>query len=166
MPKHPSVIHDVSQGNMSQAEKEFLEFLDPSAVISDEGHCFSRSSTQWTSAKPDQKPALVLLPSSTKDVSSIMRICSKRRIPVTGYAGGTNLPGALVSTRGGVCVDFKRMNNVISIHKDDMDAVVQPAVGWKELNDHLASEDLFFPPDPSPDAKIGGMVHEVYNDMS
>jgi D-lactate dehydrogenase (cytochrome) len=35
---------------------------------------------------------------------------------------------------------------------------VQPALGWEELNEQLAKEGLFFPPDPGPGAMIGGMV--------
>ncbi|KAL9617811.1 MAG: hypothetical protein Q9160_007416 [Pyrenula sp. 1 TL-2023] len=50
------------------------------------------------------------------------------------------------------------MNKIVALHKEDLDVVVQPAVGWKELNEHLAPQGLFFPPDPSPDAKIGGMI--------
>ncbi|KAJ4227877.1 D-lactate ferricytochrome c oxidoreductase [Fusarium falciforme] len=42
---------------------------------------------------------------------------------------------------------------------EDLDVVVQPAVGWQELNDQLAQDNLFPPaPDPGPGAMIGGMV--------
>lgn len=44
------------------------------------------------------------------------------------------------------------------VHEDDMDVVVQPGVGWVELNHHLEEKGLFFPVDPAPGAKIGGMV--------
>ena len=46
----------------------------------------------------------------------------------------------------------------MKLHKDDLDVVVQPAVGWELLNEELAKEGLFFPPDPGPGAMIGGMV--------
>lgn len=87
-----------------------------------------------------------------------MKVCHKRRIPVTGYSGGTSLEGHFEPTQGGVCVDFARMDKVLALHKDDMDVVVQPAVGWQDLNEQLADENLFFPPDPGPGAMIGGMV--------
>ncbi|KAI9659527.1 MAG: hypothetical protein M1821_001786 [Bathelium mastoideum] len=50
------------------------------------------------------------------------------------------------------------MNNIGVLHEDDMDITVQPAVGWQELNVFLSDKGLFFPPDPAPGAKIGGMI--------
>jgi D-lactate dehydrogenase (cytochrome) len=50
------------------------------------------------------------------------------------------------------------MDKIVELHKDDLDVVVQPAVGWEGLNAELAEHGLFFPPDPGPGAMIGGMV--------
>ncbi len=69
------------------------------------------------------------------------------------------MPGALAATRGGICIDFNRMNKILAVHQEDMDVVVQPAVGWEDLNVRLGEHNLFFPPDPAPGAKIGGMVN-------
>jgi D-lactate dehydrogenase (cytochrome) len=109
-------------------------------------------------SKEGEKPFMVLYPASTEEVSAIMKICHTRRIPVTGYSGGTSLEGHFAPTRGGICVDFARMDKIIQLHKEDMDVVVQPAVGWEMLNAELEKDNLFFPPDPGPGAMIGGMV--------
>lgn len=87
-----------------------------------------------------------------------MQVCHKRQIPVTAYSGGTSLEGHFAATRGGICIDFSRMDKILALHKDDLDVVVQPAVGWEGLNEDLGEEGLFFPPDPGPGAMIGGMV--------
>jgi len=52
------------------------------------------------------------------------------------------------------------MDQILTVHADDMDVVVQPSVSWMNLNEELAKKDtgLFFPVDPGPSAKIGGMV--------
>ncbi|KAI9872881.1 MAG: D-lactate ferricytochrome c oxidoreductase [Pleopsidium flavum] len=50
------------------------------------------------------------------------------------------------------------MNKILKLHKEDLDVIVQPALGWELLNEELAEEGLFFPPDPGPGAMIGGMV--------
>ena len=50
------------------------------------------------------------------------------------------------------------MKSIVALHEDDMDVVVQPGLGWVELNESLQEKGLFFPVDPAPGAKIGGMV--------
>ena len=55
-------------------------------------------------------------------------------------------------------MDFNRMDKIIKVNKEDLDVIVQPALGWEYLNEELGREGLFFPPDPGPGAKIGGMV--------
>ncbi len=101
---------------------------------------------------------MIVCPSSTEEVSKIVKICHERKIPITAYSGGTSLEGHFAATRGGICVDFARMDKVIDLNKDDLDVIVQPAVGWELLNEELAKVGLFFPPDPGPGAMIGGMV--------
>jgi D-lactate dehydrogenase (cytochrome) len=92
-------------------------------------------------------------------VSAIVEACHERKIAITSFAGGTSLGGALAATRaGGVCIDFIKMNRVIETNEKDLDVVVQPGVGWVELNGVLEKKGLFFPVDPAPGAKIGGMV--------
>lgn len=106
-------------------------------------------------------PALIVFPASTAEVRIIMKFCSRPQVPMTSYCGRTSFHGALTAIRGGVCIDFKHMHQIIAIHPDDMDAVVQPAVGWEKLNAALTHHSLFFLPDPGPGARIGGMVSSI-----
>lgn len=87
-----------------------------------------------------------------------MKICSRRRLPVTPYSGGTSIEGQYIPHFQGICVDFGRMSRIVELNKDDLDCVVQPGIGWMDLNEELATHGLFFPPDPGPGAMIGGMV--------
>ena len=150
--------HDITPENIDEARKEFLAIVGPSGIDDDPGNRRSRSSSEWSTSPVDNYASLILFPQSTLQVSNIMEVCHKRRIPVTGFSGGTSLDGALAATRGGICIDFSRMNKILEFHERDMDIVVQPAVGWEDLNQYLASKGLFFPPDPGPGAQIGGMI--------
>lgn len=116
--------------------------------------------SEWSThiRNPGEKPFLVIYPTTTEDVSKIMKICYQRKIPVTAYSGGTSLEGHFTPTRGGISIDFGKMDKILRLNKEDMDVVVQPALGWEVLNEELAKDNLFFPPDPGPGAMIGGMV--------
>ncbi|KAL4972701.1 hypothetical protein BDW66DRAFT_116235 [Aspergillus desertorum] len=152
--------HDVSPSNLQAAWADFVEIIGKENVSTEHADLLSHAGSDWSSykTKEDEKPFLVLYPSSTEDVSRIMKVCHQRLIPVTPYSGGTSLEGHFAPTRGGVCIDFRRMDRILAVHKGDLDVVVQPALGWEELNETLADQGLFFPPDPGPGAMIGGMV--------
>ncbi|EAW10867.1 D-lactate dehydrogenase (cytochrome) [Aspergillus clavatus NRRL 1] len=152
--------HDISPSNLQAAWADFVEILGKENVSTEHGDLDGHSGSDWSSytLKKDERPFLVLYPSTTEEVSRIMKVCHQRVIPVTPYSGGTSLEGHFAPTRGGVCIDFRRMDCILALHKEDLDVVVQPAVGWEELNEELSKDGLFFPPDPGPGAMIGGMV--------
>ena len=159
-------LYDTSEETIEKVALEFIQLVGSQYVTVKLDERRLRSITKWSPASPSHIPNLVVLPQSTAEVSEILRVCSRNRIPVLGYCGGTSMPGAIAATRGGVCVDFNRMNKIVEVHKEDMDVVVQPAVNWQDLNSHLEEYDLFFPPDPGPGAKIGGMVRLRENSSS
>ncbi|KAL4869637.1 hypothetical protein BDV12DRAFT_167337 [Aspergillus spectabilis] len=152
--------HDISSSNLQAAWVDFVEIIGKENVSTEHADLVSHAGSDWSSykTKENEKPFLVLYPSTTEEVSRIMKVCHQRLIPVTPYSGGTSLEGHFAPTRGGVCIDFRRMDRILEVHKGDLDVVVQPALGWEELNETLADEGLFFPPDPGPGAMIGGMV--------
>ncbi|KAH7396913.1 hypothetical protein DE146DRAFT_614874 [Phaeosphaeria sp. MPI-PUGE-AT-0046c] len=108
-------------------------------------------------ASPDELPHVVFWPRSTRETSLLLSECNTRTIPVTSYGSGTSFGGALHST-GGICISFEKMNQLIKVNEDDMDAVVQAGLGWVELNELIEDSGLFFPVDPAPGASIGGMI--------
>jgi D-lactate dehydrogenase (cytochrome) len=100
----------------------------------------------------------VAYPKSTEEVSTIAKICHKYRVPIIPYSGGSSLEGNFSAPYGGISVDFAFMDQIVKFNKEDMDVVVQPSVSWMTLNEELSTSGLFFPVDPGPSAKIGGMV--------
>ncbi|KAI6774731.1 hypothetical protein HG530_001489 [Fusarium avenaceum] len=74
------------------------------------------------------------------------------------YSGGSSVEGHFSAPFGGVSVDFVNMNQVLQVHADDLNVVVQPSVPWMDLNEKIQDTGLFFPIDPGPSAQIGGMI--------
>lgn len=92
----------------------------------------------------------VAYPRSTEQVSAIARVCSKYRVPMIPYSGGTSLEGNFSAPFGGISVDFAYMDQIVQFNREDMDVVVQPSIGWQDLNEQLfkMGSGLFFPVDP------------------
>ncbi len=114
----------------------------------------SRDESSHAHALPDA----VLFVESTDDVSAALRLASACRMPVVPFGTGTGIEGASIPVRGGLSLDLSRMNRVLSVNVDDLDARVQAGVTRLQLNDALKEHGLFFPIDPGADASLGGMA--------
>ncbi len=108
---------------------------------------------------PNQPPDAVLWAETTDDVKEIVRVATTHRVPIIPFGAGTSLEGHVNAPRGGLSIDFTRMNRVLAVNERDLDAVVEPGVSRKQLNDYLRDLGLFFPVDPgAEEATIGGMA--------
>ena len=103
-------------------------------------------------------PDAVAFPNSTAEVSQIVKICAQYRCPMVPFGLGTSLEGHVVPIYGGVSIDTSRMNRILEIHDQDLNAVVQPGVTRKQLNAELRASSLMFTVDPGADATISGMA--------
>src|SRR5258708_20433604 len=107
----------------------------------------------------ENQPAdAVVFPQSTEDVQEIVRICAAHRVPIIPFGTGTSLEGHVNAPQGGVSIDVRDMNQVLAVHAEDLDCVIQPGVTRKALNEYLRDQGVFFPIDPGPDASLGGMA--------
>jgi len=107
---------------------------------------------------PNQPPDAVVYPQNTGDVQQIVRICADKGVPVIPFGVGTSLEGHINAPIGGVSIDFRDMNKMLTVHAEDLDCVVEPGITRKALNEHLRDQGLFFPIDPGADASLGGMA--------
>ncbi|KAF5969309.1 d-lactate dehydrogenase (cytochrome) [Fusarium coicis] len=153
--------HYASLPEMEKAIKRIENEVGIEGFIStDPEDLLAHGYSEWSTVNPDTLPVAVAYPRTTEQVSVIARICHEHRVPIIPYSGGSSLEGNFSAPYGGISVDFAYMDQIIQFNKDDMDIVVQPSIGWQDLNAKLLAMDsgLFFPVDPGPSAKIGGMI--------
>jgi D-lactate dehydrogenase (cytochrome) len=107
---------------------------------------------------PYAPPDAVVFVESTEEVRDVVDICRRHRVPMIPFGVGTSLEGHILAVQGGVSIDLSRMNKVLAVHEEDLDAVVQAGVTRKQLNEFIKHTGLFFPVDPGADATLGGMA--------
>ncbi|OCK83134.1 D-lactate dehydrogenase mitochondrial precursor [Lepidopterella palustris CBS 459.81] len=146
------------KADMEKAINELRYLLGNDSISTDDEDLHMHGYSEWSSINIDQLPVAVAYPKSTDEVSQIAKTCHKYRVPMIPYSGGSSLEANFSAPYGGMSIDFTFMDQIISLHADDMDVVVQPSVPWMSLNERIKDSGLFFPVDPGPSARIGGMV--------
>jgi glycolate oxidase len=107
-------------------------------------------------------PDVVVLPTTAEQVSQILKLANRNKVPVTPRGGGTNLSGGSIPIKGGIVLCTTRMNRILEISKANLTAIAEPGVVLQDFNSALAEQRLFFPPDPQSflGCTLGGCVAE------
>ena len=136
---------------------ELRDLLGNDAVVDDLDTLVAHSGDKWFAV---HQPDVVVFARSTDDVSKLLRVASRQKIPVTARGGGFGYVGGCVPMRGGVALSLTRMNRIKEINFDDAVAIVEPGVFTADLKAMARAQKLFYPPDPASmkDCTIGGNV--------
>ncbi|MEI9810207.1 MAG: FAD-linked oxidase C-terminal domain-containing protein [Bacteroidota bacterium] len=117
---------------------------------------YSHDETETLSFLPD----VIIKPRTATEISHIMQICNRDRIPVTPRGAGTGLSGGALPHLGGVLLSMERMNSILQIDERNLQVTTEPGVITEVLQNAVKEKGLFYPPDPSSRGScfIGGNV--------
>jgi glycolate oxidase len=107
-------------------------------------------------------PEVVIKPRTAEEISAILKICNKEKIPVTPRGAGTGLSGGALPHLGGVLLSTERMNSILQIDERNLQVTTEPGVITEVLQNAVKEKKLFYPPDPSSRGScfIGGNISE------
>ncbi len=94
-------------------------------------------------------PMLAVLPSTTQEVSEVLRICHEEGVPVVPRGSGTSLAGGALPTADCVILGVARMNEVLETDYDNRFIRVQTGRTNLSVTGAVEEEDFFYAPDPS-----------------
>ncbi len=143
---------------MDQRDKDALRAIVGKDNFTDE--LIDLVSYSYDSSDHHHRPEAAAFPTTSEQISQIMRLANERRFPVIPRGAGTSMTGSAVPIKGGLVLDLGRMNRILDIRIPDRQVVVQPGVVYAALQKALAPSGFCFPPDPASGkvCTLGGNV--------
>ncbi|MBF9057978.1 FAD-binding protein [Rhodobacterales bacterium HKCCSP123] len=121
--------------------------LPSAAVIHDEAEVRAYECDALTAYKCP--PLAVVLPASTEEVATALRICHAEGVPVVPRGSGTSLAGGALPTADSVILGVARLNRVLETDYDNRFIRVQSGRTNLSVTGAVEQEDFFYAPDPS-----------------
>ena len=105
-------------------------------------------------------PNAIVFVKTIEQVQKIVKLAYKNEIPIIPRGAGTNLCGGCLCPKGGIILNFSKMNKILDINSTNMTANVQMGVVVGDLQKEVEKFNLFYPPDPSNlrVSTIGGSI--------
>lgn len=107
-------------------------------------------------------PEVVIKPATADEISEILKVCNRFKIPLTPRGAGTGLSGGALPVYGGVVLSTERLNKIIEIDERNLQAIVETGVINQVFQDAVMEKGLFYPPDPASRGScfLGGNLAE------
>ena len=144
---------------MSSIGKDLRKILSSEQVFDalEDVSAYAHDATFYVAKR---NPDAVVLPTSTEEVSSILKYASANKIPVVPRGAGSGLAGGCTPVHGGIVIDMKRMKKIVEIDTKNLVAVVEGGVVLERFVKTVEGMKLFYPPDPQSAqvCTIGGNI--------
>jgi len=89
-------------------------------------------------------PEVVVKPATAVEISRLLRLANRERIPVTPRGAGSGLSCGAVPVYGSILLSLERMNRILEIDRENMVAVVEPGVVTNDINEAVNEYGLFY----------------------
>ncbi len=110
--------------------------------------------------KPLHRPDVVVAPTTTQQVSAVMALAWRRKVPVTPVGGASGVQGAANANCGGIVINLLGMDRVRELDLASLTCTVEPGMIVKSFEEQLNEKGLSFTHYPASAewASVGGSV--------
>jgi len=115
-------------------------------------------------AQPAGRADYVVLPKTAEEISRILRLANREKVPVTPVGAGLTLSGIVVPERGGIVLDMKRMDRILEVDEINRYVVIEAGVSQGALQAYLKKHHPRFQhstPEAPPTATVtaNALIH-------
>src|SRR3990172_9444320 len=107
-------------------------------------------------------PEAILFPENAQEISQILKIANREKIPVLPRGAGSGFSGGSLPVNGGVVLVTSKMDKILELDEENLTVEVEPGVVTENLQKFVEKKGLFYPPDPASlkFSTIGGNIAE------
>ena len=156
---HPIDWRDVG-GRLAEIVGPDHILADPDAIDRYSADALTPYRAYYADAVFDRLADLIVRPADTRQVSRIMAFAQARGVPVIPYGGGTGVMGGVLPMHGGIILDVRRLNRLLSVDPVSLTAEVEAGMVLEDLYDALKPYGLMPGHDPYsvPIATVAGAI--------
>ncbi|HEY8277184.1 MAG TPA: FAD-linked oxidase C-terminal domain-containing protein [Methyloceanibacter sp.] len=138
--------------------RDLRQLVPEALLIADAQGCRTYESDALTAYRG--VPLAVLLPSTTEEVSRILRYCHQQRVKVVPRGAGTSLCGGALPLQDSIVLGISRMTRVLEVDPTNRVARVEAGITNIGISQVVAAQGFFYAPDPSSQlaCTIGGNI--------
>ena len=96
-----------------------------------------------------QMPLAVVLPTTTEQVSKVLKYCHANKIKVVARGAGTSLCGGAMPLQDSIVLGVSKMNHVLDVNYENRTARLQTGITNLGISNHVSPDGFFYAPDPS-----------------
>ncbi|MFC1944071.1 FAD-binding oxidoreductase [Chloroflexota bacterium] len=114
-----------------------------------------------SSGFPARVPGIVVRPESTEEVSQIVKLANRERVPIIPRGGGCQYGGWPPGEPGKtICIDLTRMRNVIEVNEVNKTVRVEAGITGTELETRMREKGfcVHTVQSPSDSVTVGGFI--------
>ena len=117
----------------SPVTAEFIEELKqitgPSYVKTDADLLIAYQTDYESDPKLFHMPEAAVAPASAEEISQILKLANRYKVPVTVRSGGTSLADGAIPVCGGLVLLMERLNKILELNEEGMYMTVEAGGG-------------------------------------
>ena len=88
-------------------------------------------------------PDCVIQPETTEQISEVVKLANRHKVPVVPRGGGTGMWGGAIPVHGGIVLDMRKMDRILDVDGEKRLVTVQAGVLVRSLANYLARLGFF-----------------------
>jgi FAD/FMN-containing dehydrogenase len=154
---------------LNQGGENVMAIIDELKGIAGADNVFDDSeklkpySSDYSLSTP-QMPGYMVKPKNADEVSKIIQLANKNKLPVVPCSSGVHFHGDTIPAKDGIILDLSGMKKILAIDERNRMVRVEPGVTWEQLQPELAKHDMMaiapFLPHPLKSALISHLERD------